>query len=91
MSSTKENASALVLRSGNHLAAMAITDLQSMIGVLEKEWLTVEGVVSCLGKERDAAKIELVRVAKYLILVNRYLVLLIPSLQHLRLSTRVGR
>jgi hypothetical protein len=33
------------------------------MGVLEKECRTLEGVVSRLGKERDAAKIELMRVA----------------------------
>jgi hypothetical protein len=63
ISGAEENASASVLRSGNRLAVMAIADLQSVMGVLEKECRTLEGVVSRLGKERDAAKIELMRVA----------------------------
>jgi hypothetical protein len=63
ISGAEENASASVLRSSDRLAVMAIVDWQSVMGVLEKEWPTLEGVVSRLGKERDAAKIELVRVA----------------------------
>jgi hypothetical protein len=62
ISGAKENASASVLRSGDRLAVMAIADWQSVLDVL-KEWPTLEGVVSSLGKERDAAKIEIMRVA----------------------------
>ena len=63
ISGIEENASASALRSGDLLAVMAIVDWQRVLGVLEKELPTLEGAVSRLGEEKDAAKIELVRVA----------------------------